>query len=81
MPGDPRECRNHALNCLKIADTSANTEITRTFIDLTHSWTRLALDLESAQALLVAVEDMENAGPVGTGRATVPIEQGPHGTR
>jgi hypothetical protein len=51
MPGDPKECRNHALNCLQIAEASANTEITRTFVDLSHSWTRLALDLESAQAL------------------------------
>ncbi len=57
MPGDPKECRNHALNCLQIAEVSANTKITRTFVDLSHSWTRLALDLESAQALLVAVED------------------------
>ena len=73
MPGDPKECRMHAHNCLQIADASANAEITRTFVDLAHSWTRLALDLESAQALLVAVEDMQNAGSVGTGRATTPI--------
>ena len=72
MPGDPKECRKHARNCLRIAEASANAEITRTFVDLAHSWTRLALDLESAQALLVAVEDMENAGSVGTGRATTP---------
>ena len=38
MPGDPKECRNHALNCLQIAEASANTEITRTFVDLSHSW-------------------------------------------
>jgi hypothetical protein len=72
MPGDPKECRKHARNCLQLAEASANAEITRTFVDLAHSWTRLALDLESAQALLVAVEDMENAGSVGTGRATTP---------
>ena len=62
MPGDPKECRKHARNCLRIAEASTNAEITRTFVDLAHSWTRLALDLESAQALLVAVEDMEQAG-------------------
>jgi hypothetical protein len=70
MTGEPKECRKHARNCLRLAEASTNTEITRTFVDLAHSWTRLALDLESAQALLVAVEDMENAGWVGTGRAT-----------
>ena len=69
MPGDPKECRKHARNCLRIAEASAKAEITRTFVDLAHSWTRLALDLESAKALLAAVEDMENAVPVGTGRA------------
>ena len=57
-----RECRKHARNCLRIAEASANAEITRTFVDLAHSWTRLALELESAQALLVAVEDMEQVG-------------------
>ena len=72
MPGDPKECRKHARNCLRIAEASANAEITRTFVDLARSWTRLALDLESAQALLVAVEDMEQAGWIGTGRATTP---------
>ena len=69
MPGDPKECRKHARNCLRIAEASAKAEITRTFVDLAHSWTRLALDLESAKALLAAVEDMENAVSVGTGRA------------
>ena len=72
MPGDPKECRKHARNCLRIAEASANAEITRTFVDLAHSRTRLALDLESAKALLAAVEDMENAGLVGMGRATTP---------
>ena len=72
MPGDPKECRKHARNCLRIAEASTNAEIIRTFVDLAHSWTRLALELESAQALLVAAEDMENAGWVGTGRATTP---------
>ena len=72
MHGDPKECRKHASNCLQFAEASTNTEITRTFVDLAHSWTRLALDLESAHALLVAVEEVENVGSVGRGRATTP---------
>ena len=59
MPGDPKECRKHARNCLRLAEASANTERTRNFVDLAHSWTKLALDLESVQALLVAVEHNE----------------------
>ena len=34
MSGDPKECRKHARNCLRLAETSANAEITRTFVDL-----------------------------------------------
>ena len=41
MPGDPKECRKHARNCLRLAEASTNAEITRTFVDLAHSWTRL----------------------------------------
>ena len=48
--------RRRLRSALFFAEASANTEITRIFVDLSHSWTRLALDLESAQALLVAVE-------------------------
>ena len=40
MHGDPKECRKHASNCLQFAEASTNTEITRTFVDLAHSWTR-----------------------------------------
>ena len=40
MPGDPKECRKHARNCLRIAEASTNAEIIRTFVDLAHSWTR-----------------------------------------
>ena len=40
MTGDPKECRKHARNCLRLAEASTNTEITRTFVDLAHSWTR-----------------------------------------
>ena len=36
MPGDPKECRKHARNCLRIAEASTNAEIIRTFVDLAH---------------------------------------------
>ena len=59
MPGDPKECRQHARNCLRLAEQAVSPEVTRTFVDLAHSWTKLALELESAQALLAAVNDLE----------------------
>jgi hypothetical protein len=52
MPGDPKECREHAKNCMRLA-SEANTERARdTFTDLARTWTRLATDLENAEALL-----------------------------
>ena len=74
MPGDPKECRQHARNCLNLAEAATDPEVTRAFTDLAHSWTKLAIELESAQALMVALDDMDNIGmgSVGTGRAATP---------
>ena len=71
-PATPKNVASTRVPASRIAEASPNAEITRTFVDLAHSWTRLALELESAQALLVAVEDMENAGWVGPSRDTIP---------
>ena len=71
-PATPKECRKHARNCLRIAEVSPNAEITRTFVDLAHSWTILCARARSAQALLVAVEGMENAGWVWNGAVPRP---------
>jgi len=59
MPGDPKECRQHALNCLLLAKQSANQESKQTFLSLSQSWTRLAVELENAQALLDAVNAID----------------------
>ena len=57
MPGNPEECRQHARNCLKLAEEARSHDVARTFVDLTHSWTKLAIELESAQALLAALDE------------------------
>jgi hypothetical protein len=59
MPGDPKECRQHALNCMLLAKHTANQESKQTFLSLSQSWTRLAVELENAQALLDAVNAMD----------------------
>jgi hypothetical protein len=59
MPGDPKECRQHALNCMLLAKQSANQESKQTFLSLSQSWTRLAVELENAQALLDAVNAID----------------------
>ena len=61
MLGDPNECRDHARNCLRLAEFATSREATRVFVDLAHSWTRLAvdLDLENAQHLLIRDQAMK----------------------
>jgi hypothetical protein len=59
MPGDPRECRAHARNCHKLAESASTAEVRRTFVDLAHSWTKLAVELEDAGSLLTALNEIE----------------------
>jgi hypothetical protein len=59
MPGDPKECRQHALNCMLLAKQTANQDSKQTFIGLSQSWTKLAVELENAQALLDTVNAMD----------------------
>jgi len=59
MPGNPKECRQHALNCMLLAKQSANQESNQTFLSLSQSWTRLAVELENAEARLDALNAMD----------------------
>jgi hypothetical protein len=52
MPGDPKECREHAKNCLKMAADSTSPLAKAQFEDLAQTWLRLATDLERAKALV-----------------------------
>jgi hypothetical protein len=52
MPGDPKECREHAENCRKMAEAAPSPFHRARFEDLAQTWTRLASDLERAKALL-----------------------------
>ena len=52
MPGNPKECREHAKHCLELARGAPSALGKARFEDLAQSWVRLANDLERAQALL-----------------------------
>ena len=47
MPGDPKECRQHALAYVRLAQTSASPQSREEFASLARTWIRLADDLES----------------------------------
>jgi hypothetical protein len=58
MPGNPKECRAHALNCALLAKNASTPETRATFLHLQRSWTRLAVELEQAEVLLNAEETL-----------------------
>jgi hypothetical protein len=78
MPGDPKECRLHATNCIRLAEEAINPDVKRTFVDLAHHWNRLAVELEDAQVLLNTLNALEikidSASPFGDGHDPLPSQ-------
>ena len=62
MPGDPKECRQHALNCVQLAKTAASPQAREEFANLARIWIRLANDLERTSAFLDVLEDETEPG-------------------
>lgn len=57
MPGDPKECRKHALNCAEFAGRASTPEARNHFAQLARMWIRLGSELEQSQAFIAAIED------------------------
>ena len=81
MPGDPKEARAHAANCMKLAETARSPTIQQTFLDLAKQWRRLANELDDAYALLKALNELDlkaaSTSPDGDLLAAMPPDQGP----
>jgi hypothetical protein len=52
MPVDPGECRQHALECVRLAQTAATPEARKIWSDLARTWLMFASDLEANESLL-----------------------------
>jgi hypothetical protein len=52
MPGNPKECREHAKRCLQLANETTNPVLKGSLTDIGRQWTRLATDLEATKLLL-----------------------------
>ena len=52
MPGDPKECREHAKRCLQLADETTNPALKDSLLDISRHWMRLASDLDRTWLLL-----------------------------
>jgi hypothetical protein len=59
MPGSPKQCRRHALACMQISQASAPPDVREHFAGLARTWLRLAGDIESGQALIDLLDDLE----------------------
>jgi hypothetical protein len=52
MPVDASECRQHALDCVRLAQTATTPEARKIWSDLAKTWLRFASDLEANECLL-----------------------------
>jgi len=59
MPGNPKECRQHAKNCRRLAAESRTGSGRNTFLNLADTWERLAADLENAELFIKAMEEIK----------------------
>ena len=64
MPGDPKECRQHAERCAELARIASTSEARETFLDLQMKWIRLAMELTQAKALIEATKVLEEQQPI-----------------
>jgi len=65
MPGNPKECRQHALNCVQLAKAAQSQEARGRFAHLARTWIRLAEELERIQAVLAEGEDEQELEQTG----------------
>jgi hypothetical protein len=56
MPGDPKECRQHAARCAELAVAARTPQLRTTFLALSKNWEKLAIQLEDAFAKLTESE-------------------------
>jgi hypothetical protein len=52
MPGDPRECRQHAVRCAELAINVKDVEFKAAYLALSKQWEMFAVELEGAEAML-----------------------------
>jgi hypothetical protein len=63
MPGDPRACRDHARRCAELAAFAASPEEREYLLSLESAWIRFAAELESAEAFLKTMDEIDLERP------------------
>lgn len=67
MPGNPRECREHAKNCLRLAEETRLPEAKARYRVLAQRWLDIAADLELTVELRMEAHSMALSPTRGTG--------------
>ena len=60
--GNTKECRKHALACLRLAQTSTSPHAREQFADLAKTWLKLAGDLQALHDMLEEPEPRRRTG-------------------
>jgi hypothetical protein len=58
MPGDPAQCRSYAARYLKLSERAEDPARRQSLASLAQTWLNLAAELESDQALLNALSEI-----------------------
>ena len=70
MPGNPKECREHAKRCWALASKTKNPVLKDSLVGLAQNWARLARELETNKRLLDALaKDLTMSPPIDLGAA------------
>jgi hypothetical protein len=64
MPGDPKECRQHAERCGELARLASTPEARDQFLSLQMIWIRLASEPDQARALIEVTQELEEEQPI-----------------
>jgi hypothetical protein len=56
MPGDPKECREHAARCAELAVEAGTPQLRALFLELSKNWEKIAIQLEDDFAKLAENE-------------------------
>jgi hypothetical protein len=68
MP-NPKDCRDHAFKCSRLAETFADGPTRQLFLDMAQTWLNRALNLENSETRLRELRSPERAGPYRFGSA------------
>ena len=67
MPGDPKECRRLARQCVRLANASADVRLRADYLAFAHTWMQLAAVYESEGELIKSrATSGLNLGPLAT---------------